>query len=70
MPKSSNENFSISIDPRLMKFVELIAHKKFSSKSKIIEDALRLYIKFYRMQQEDTPEWWDKCYQETFEESN
>lgn len=73
MPKNNTdkpENFSLSLDPRLIQFVDLIAHQKFTNRSQIVKDAIRLYIKSYRIEQEDTPEWWDKYYQETFEESN
>lgn len=70
MAKSNSENFSISIDARLIRFIDRIAHEKFSNRSQIIQEALRLYIKFYRMQKEDTPEWWDRYYQDTFDDSN
>ena len=73
MTKPNNdkpENFSLSIDPRLIKFIDLIAHRKFTNRSQIIADAIRVYIKRDRMEQEDRPEWWDKYYQEMFEEAN
>ncbi len=70
MPKVDKDNFSLSLDPRLIKFIDYIAKKKFSNRSQIMEEAIRLFIHNHRIKEIDSPEWWDKFYQETFPESN
>jgi metal-responsive CopG/Arc/MetJ family transcriptional regulator len=67
---SDKENFSFSLDPRLIKFIDHIAKKKFGNRSQVIEEAIRFFVRFQHMQNLDTPDWWNKFYQETFPESN
>ena len=70
MPKPDKDNFSLSLDPKLITFIDRIAHERFMNRSQIVEEALRFYIKTKLMQAENTPEWWNKLYHETFSESN
>ena len=66
---TDKEQFSISLDPRLVRMIDALARERFTSRSQIFSDAIRKYILQNITDKQDTPEFWDKYYTESFEES-
>lgn len=67
--KTDKENLSISIPPSFIRILDEYASQRYVSRNKIVFDAIRRWILEQCLAEMDTPETWDRYYQDNFEDT-